>query len=225
VLAGNPAGTLLVLPLNVTSVMASELEETSPAVWDELAAYLQDLGKQLKTVNARVARQLWLGSIRKVRAGEKGAEAGIDDAAGEFVRELARHAEFDVVIAPSLFVREAGIAGREASWDGVSRPVEFKAHALEAKRAALNASFEGKAPAASLHVVVLDAGGEKLQESLRGLELLVRVQVLESRPDLPPDRRFEYAARTDLFSDRKSIRAEIAEALAPFLPPLRAGAE
>jgi hypothetical protein len=225
VLAGNPAQALLVLPLNVTAVMAPELESTSPAVWDELTAYLQDLGKQLKTVNPRVARQLWLGSIRKVRAGEKGAEAGFDDAAEAFVRELARHAEFDTVIAPSLFVREAQIAGREARWDGVSRPVGFEAHGLEAKRVVLHSSFEGKAPAASLHVVVLDAEGGKLQETLRGLELLVRVHVLEPRPDLPPDRRFEYVTRTDLFSDRESMRADIAEALAPFLPPLSAAAE
>jgi len=225
VLAGNPAQTLLLLPLNVTAVMAPELKSASPAVWDELAAYLQDQGKQLKTVNTRVARQIWLGSIRKVRAGEKGAEAGFDDAAVAFVRELARHAEFDTVILPSLFVRQAQIAGRQARWDGVVRPVDFEALGFEAKRIASEASFEGKAPAASLHVVLLDEEGRKLQETLRGLELLVRVRVLELRPDLPPDRRFEYVTRSDLFSDRKAMRADIVEALTPFLPRPRAAAE
>lgn len=225
VLAGNPAQTLLVLPMNVTAVMPPELESLGFLVWDDLTAYLQDLDKQLKTVDPLVARQLWLGSIRKVRAGVKGAQAGFDDAAGEFVRELGRHAEFDTVIAPSLFVREAEIAGRTAHWDGVSRPVEFETDSLEARKAALQASLKGKAPAASLHVVVLDAEGEKLQEKLRGLELLVRIHVLEPLPDLPPDQRFEYVTRTDLFADRESLRADIVEALAPFFPPLRAAAE
>jgi hypothetical protein len=224
VLAGNPAQTLLVLPLNVTAVMAPKLRSASPAVWNELTAYLQDQGKQLKTVNAQVARQLWLGSIRKARAGEKGAQAGFGEAAAVFVSELAQHAEFDAVISPSLFVREAEIAGRQASWDGVSRPLEFDAYSLEAKTVGPNASFEGRCPAASLDVVVLDAEGAILQENLRGLQLLVRVRVREPRPDLPPDRLVEYVERPDLFSDRDSLRADIAEALAPYLPPPRTGA-
>jgi len=216
---------LLVLPLNVTAVMAPELRSASPAVWNELTAYLTDQGKQLKTVNATVARQLWLTSIKKVRAGEKGAQAGFGDAAAVFVRELARHAEFDAVVSPSLFLREAEISGRQARWDGVARPVEFDAHSLEAETVAPGASFEGRAPAASLHVVVLDPEGVTLQERLRGLELLVRVRVRAPRPDLPPDRLVEYVKRTDLFSDRKSLRSDIAEALAPFLPPTRAPAD
>lgn len=224
VLAGNAAQTLLILPLNVIAVMPRELESASPAVWSEFTAYLQDLDKQLKTVDRRVARQLWLATIRKVRAGEKGAAAGLDDALKAFARELARHAEFDAVIAPSLFVRAAEIKGREARWDGVSRPVKFEAESIDARKVALYASLEGKCPAASLHVVVLDAAGEKIQETLRGLELLARVRVLEADPDLPPDQRFEYVMRTDLFSDRESMRADIGEALAPFLPLRSAGA-
>jgi len=225
VLAGNPAKTLLVLPLNVTAVMPPELRSASPAVWNELAAYLQDQGKQLKTVNATVARQLWLESIRKVRAGEKGARAGFGDAAAVFVGELARHAGFDAVISPSLFLREAEISGRQAHWDGVARAVEFDAHSLEAGTVTPNASFEGRAPAVSLHVVVLDPDGATIQERLQGLELLVRVRVRAPRPDLPPDRLVEFVPRTDLFSDREALRSAIAEALAPFLPPSRARAD
>jgi len=217
VLAGNWASTLLILPLNVPAVLAPELEAARPLVWEELEIYLRAQGKELKTVDPDTARQLWLGSIRKVRTGEKGAKAGFDAAARELVLELARHAGFEAVIVPSLFVREARIDGSSARWDDVERPVEFEVSGPDAGGPV--PPVEGLAPAASLHAVVLDADGNKVQEELRGLDLLVRVRVSEPS-STTGERSFEFAMRPDPLANRAHVRAGIAEALAPFLPSL-----
>jgi hypothetical protein len=221
VLAGSPARTLLILPLNVPAVMAPELEAARPVVWEELETYLRAQGKELKTVSFSSARELWLGAIRKVRA-EAGARAGFDEAARAFALELARHADFEAMIVPSLFVREAPIAGRSARWDDVERPVEFEIRDPAAALASPDPpEVEGLAPAVSLHVVVLDAEGDEIQEELRGLDLLVRVRV--SAPGSGPG--FELAPRPVPLANRAWVREAIADALAPFLPRLSSGGD
>jgi hypothetical protein len=222
VLAGNWARTLVLLPLNVPAVMPTELEAAGPRVSAELENYLLAQGKELKTVAFPTARQLWMGAIRSVRAaegagaGDRGGRAGFDDAARAFVLELARHAEFDGVVIPSLFVRHASIEGQSARWDGVERPVEFELAGGTADAAP--PEVEGVALAASLHAAVFDAQGNKLQEGLRGLDLLMRVRV--SEPTWSPDgpRSFEYETYADPLARPEHVRAGIADALAPFLP-------
>jgi hypothetical protein len=216
VLAGTPARNLLILPLNLAAVMPSQLDSLGPIVWEELEIYLRAQGKELKTLNKRQAKLFWLSSVNTVRAGEKGARAGYDDAARELVLELAKHAEFDTVIAPSLHIREARIYGRNASWDGVKRSLEVEAYGAAARGLSMNTTLEGVAPAASLHAVVLDARGNKLQEALGGIELLVSVHVMRRQSGEPV---FEFLTRTDPFSDRAHVREAIAHALAPFIEP------
>ncbi len=217
VLLGSENRVFLILPLNVAAVMPPELESFSPIIWKELELYLRAQGKQLKTISRQAARNLWVRTIRQVRAGEKGARAGYDDAARALALELRNHAEFDAMIAPSLFVREARISNRSARWDGVERELDFEARGLEARRLAATL-LEGTAPAASIHVAVFDAKGQKLHEARGGLELLVRVRVVGNNPAGRPT--FQFATRTDLFGNREHVREGITEAFAPFLPPL-----
>lgn len=205
---------LLILPLNMIAAMPKELEGLSPVVWKELELYLRERDAQLKTVNRRDARSLWLASVREARAASGGAVADVDQAARVLVAKLAEHADFDGVIAPSLFMRKAPIHGRVASWDGVDRPVEMQASG-EALKQLIETELEGVAPAASFHVVVLDADGDEVQESIAGIELLVRV---EATPRRSGALEMHYVTRTDLFSNRAWVRQGIAAALAPFIP-------
>lgn len=229
VLAGNLAHTLLILPLNLAVDMPSELEGLSPLVWRELERYLRAQGKELKTVAPADARRLWIESIRKARAAEGGARADFHTAARLLVLELTRYAHFDIVLFPSLLIREAVIQGRRAVWDGIKRDVEFEAYSFEARSVAASVPVEGTAPAASLHVVVLDSQGRELQEAIGGLDLLVRIRVRtpsetsagQAAPDPGRGARFEFATRTDLFANPEHLREGIARSLAPFLPPLR----
>jgi len=219
VLVGSAAQNLLILPLNVTVAMPKQLDAESSVAWGELETYLQDQGKQLKTAAFGDARRLWVASIREVRAGEKGAKAGFDDAARVMVGKLARYAEFDSVIIPSLFVREAPILEKSARWDGVERDVEIEAVDLSIREAVGSIPLEGAAPAASLHVVVLDADGNKLHEAQGGLELLVRVRAVhaEEGQDTPT---FQFVERRPIFPNAAHLREGVARALSPFLPLL-----
>ena len=216
-LLGAENRVFLILPLNLAAAMPPVLEPFSPILWKELENYLRAHDKQLKTVSRKVARNLWLRSIQQVRAGEKGARAGYDDAARALVLELQKHAGFDAMIAPSLFMREAPISNRSARWDGVERELEYEARGLEARSLAAT-PLEGAAPAASLHIVVFDAKGEKLHEAKAGLELLVRVRVAAGDASGPPS--FQFTTRSDPFENREHLREGIAAAFAPFLPPL-----
>ena len=190
VLLGAENRVFLILPLNLAAAMPPVLEPFSPILWKELELYLRAHDKQLKTVSREVVRRLWVRSIQQVRAGEKGARAGYDDAARVLALELRKHAEFDLMVAPSLFVREAPISNRSARWDGIERELEVAARGLEARSLAAT-PLEGAAPAASLHVSVFDAKGEKLQEARGGLELLVRVRVEGTDPSGQPIFQFE----------------------------------
>jgi hypothetical protein len=230
VLMGSGSETLLILPLNVALPMPPELENSSPILWRELEIYLREQGKELKTVSRQVARNLWIRSIQEARAGPKGARAGYDDAASALAVELRKHAEFDAMVAPSLFVREARIENQAASWDGVTRAIEFEfeEQRLGARTTVTNRPLEGVAPGVSLHVAIFDAHGEKLHEAEGGLDLLVRVQVRHKRPwsedaAYAPDEEpsFEFAPRPDPFGDRAHVREGFNAAFAPFLPPLR----
>lgn len=217
---GSAAQNLLILPLNVAVLMPAELDGHSSIVWQELEYYLRAHGKQLKTVSFEVARRFWLSSIEQVRAGEKGAKAGYDEAARVLVERLAKHAEFDTVIAPSLYLRKANVFEKTATWDGVERTVQVEAKSPVAREIAADTPLEGLAPAASLHVVVLDARGNKIQETQGGLELLVGVRVRPSSDAVGGDPSFEFAMRPDLLENRQDIREGIAIALSPFLPRL-----
>lgn len=218
VLMGSENRVFLILPLNVAAVMPDELEHFSPIVWKELEVYLREQGKQLKTISRQAARTLWLRSVQQARAGENGARAGYDDAASALARELRRRAEFDTLIAPSLFLREARITRRSARWDGVERKLEIDARGFAARSFAASTPLEGAAPAASLHVVAFDAQGAKLHDAQGGLELLVRVRV--EPKGLAGEPSFDFATRTDLFTNREHVREGIDAAFVPFLPPL-----
>jgi len=221
VLAGNQVRNLLILPLNTTAIMSPELEHLRAPVWSELETYLRSEGTQLRTASARDARRLWLRSIKQARAGEKGAGAGFDEAARRLVFELAKYADFDTLIIPNLFIREAKVTRNVASWDGVQRELEFEQNGTEARRLPAYSSYIGVAPAASLHAVVLDADGNELQDAVGGLELLVRVRAMKL---VGPENRgphLEFAPHTGPHANREKLREGIAGALAPyFLPPL-----
>jgi hypothetical protein len=214
---------LLILPLNVAVVMPPEVGARSHLVQDAIEAYLEQRPFRLKTVAFESARRLWVDSIRRARAGEKGQRAGYEDAARLFVQELARHAEFDYVVAPSLYLREAPVSRGVADWDGVRRTLEVEAVGAENRRRILDTPFEGVAPGASLHAVVFDGRGEKLQEGLGGLDLIAKVYIPRERDPETGGPVVEFVPREDFFAVPERLREGIAIALAPFLPSDAAG--
>lgn len=212
ILAGGVSVNLLILPLNVTRPLPQELEGLSSAVWRELESYLGTEGKRLKTVNPVDARHLWISSVHRTRSVGKRADFG--DSVRALVLELTQHAEFDTVLIPSLFVREAPISGDKVIWDGVERSLEFRRAGRVVESSSVDTSFEGAAPVSSLRILVLDVKGEKIQDATGGLEPLVFVRVGGSGLKFAPRKRID--------GNSENIREGVTEALSPyFLPPRR----
>jgi hypothetical protein len=218
VLAGPGQQVSLILPLNVSAVLPGELEPYEPIVWEEFQTYLRARGKELKTLSRRTARRLWLESIREVRAptgARAGSAPGFDEAASVMARKLAERANFAVMIVPSLFVREATLKGRSASWDGVERRVPFSTTGLGARELA-ETPLVGVAPAGSLHVAIFDTEGTKVHDALGGLEVLRGVRAVGA--NLSGEPSFKLVPRNDLFENREHVREAVEVAFDPFVP-------
>jgi hypothetical protein len=208
---------VVILPFNVVNAMPAELKDSSPAVWNALESYLRSQGSQLKTLAFPTARGLWLASVRDAQAEPREARRALDVAIGRsFVAKLKPYAEFDAVIFPSLFIQRAMLSGTKATWDGAEETIAVDAGIFDARLPA-DAPIEGAAPAASLHVVIFDAAGEKIQESQTGLALLVRARISHGDDPLAAP-GLSFVPRKDPFGDAAVLRTAVARVLAPFVP-------
>lgn len=217
VLLDDSGDTIVVLPLNVTAPMPERIAPASALVWKEFEVYLGAHDVPVKTLSFPSARNLWLRSVGLARE-SAGPRAGFDDAARVFADELAKHAEFDTVIVPTLFVQGAQIWGRSARWDGAERPIDVDEGSWRGQIPE-DASYAGAIPAASLHVVVLDANGREVQQVQAGLDLLTDIRLLDE-PDAFGAPTWEFVDRSAPFANPDHLLEGIARSLAPFLRPL-----
>jgi hypothetical protein len=216
--AGRTAKVLLVLPLNVAVSMPKGLEGPSMDVSLELENHLLAHGKQLKTVSYQDARRLWSMIMERVSRSERNGAADFAATTSLLAVELRRHTEFDAVIAPSVFVRQAAIRGTQAAWDGVTRPIEVRREHRKFRRSRLRASRTARC--ASLHVAVFDASGRQIHEGRGGLDLLVRLRIDAGLSDYLATSNIRYfEARPEFFDDPALLREGVAKALDPFLSP------
>lgn len=197
---------LVLLPLNVVSVMPPELAEASPRLWQALLAEARTLPNDLKTLPLADARALWLRSIAEARKQKREGVVGFESAARVFARQLSGFAEFGSILIPTLFVQQATIEDLTARWDGAEQMLQLPG-GVDPE----DLRIEGHAPAASLHVVILDETGETIFEAQRGIELIVAVR----RP-LDGQSRFELGPRDGIFGDRAALARAIAPLFAPF---------
>ena len=206
---------VVILPFNVVSAMPAELKANSPEVWTALETYLRSQGSQLKTLAYPTARALWATSVKEAQAeqNETKRAAAVGRA---FVAKLKPYAEFDAVIFPSLFIQRAALSGTRAKWDGTEQTLEIDAGAHGAPVPS-DAPIEGAAPAASLHVVVLDAKGEQIQESQTGIALLVTARVSRADDSLATS-SYQFVPRKDPFADPAVLHDAVARALSPYIP-------
>ncbi|TMA30009.1 MAG: hypothetical protein E6J87_19115 [Deltaproteobacteria bacterium] len=209
---------VVILPFNVATAMPAELKADSPAVWTALETYLRSQGSQLKTLAFPTARMLWAASVKEAQAEPNETRRGA--AVGRaFVAKLKPYAEFDAVIFPSLFIQRAALSGTQATWDGTEQTLEINT-GVHGAPVPPDAAIEGAAPAASLHVVVLDPQGEQIQESQAGIALLVSARVSYDPVSAPS---YSFVPRKDPFADPAVLRDAVARALAPFISAPSAG--
>jgi len=211
------AGAIVILPMNVVRPLPESLEGSAPATWEVLRASLAAHDTPIKTVAFDSAQGLWRASAREaVERATRSSKVAFPDVARVFVEKLSGFSEFTHLVIPSLFVQGARVEGRTASWDGVERPVEIDAGAWS-DRLDEDTKFGGAVPAASLHLVVLDAGGRVVHERQVGLAVLSRIR-LTGNPELGAP-GFEALPVADPFADREAMGVGIAEALSPWITP------
>ena len=204
-------GRVVVAPMNLWITAPPELRAGEDAVWTELLGYLASQDRPLSVLNGSDAAALWKDASAGLDAAGAPISGGV--AASRFAQLLALHADYDVLVLPSLVVRRARIGGYDAYWDGARRPLPVRAPVPMA--AALDAGpggirihgFKGSIAAASLHVAMFGPDGERLFEGLAGLDVIQQLD-RESRDAV----EWTLEPRDDAFADAADLRRGVERA-------------
>jgi hypothetical protein len=179
---------IVVAPMNLAVPLWPDLEDAVEPVNDELIRYLQESGFRVAVIWVPDATALWRDSAAAVQQ-EREEPPEFAEIAGVFSRLLAREAEFDLLVLPSLVFREAEVQGRFAQWDGVRRRIRFRASSAapvgraqpfpdpfnSTDRSApgpLNPEWRGRITGLSVHALLITPQGSAVYQGLGGLDLV-----------------------------------------------------
>lgn len=203
------AERILVAPVNLAVRLPQVLEDAVDPVREALIHYLQGRGAQVSLVWPPDAWSLWRDAVGEVSRSD-GQREGFDEIAGVFVRELNRHAEFQLLVMPSLVYRGARVRGRTAEWDGVRRRVRTVGVGSAALGSeAGEAHWDGEIPALSLHVRVFQPDGGRVYEGWGGIGLTHVPEVSDRRHSGGQP----FVFQSEFFEDAAQIREGVAVAL------------
>jgi hypothetical protein len=227
---GTPGAVrVVVAPLNLTVQLAPDLEDAVDPVSAEVIRYLQFHGARVAVIWPSDAWDLWRDAAAAVQA--KGGDApALAQVAAVFSHALARHADYDLVVFPSLVYRDARVTGRFAHWDGVRRRIRFRARSGapvgraqpipdpidSTDRSAAGAvvpEWRGRITGLSLHALVFTPEGRGVFQGVGGLDLVHdAVREREGSPEPPV-----LHLHANLLENIEHVREGIALALDPYL--------
>jgi hypothetical protein len=222
---------VLVAPLNLPVAVAPDFEDALPLVEHTLLQELQARGARVGVIYPADAQQLWQAAVSGTK--HTGDDArDLRASARTFSDALTATEEFDLLILPSLVLREARVSGRTASWDGVKRRIEVRSRANgDAPLAAPDApvfdgagvvaapAWGGKISGLSLHLMGFRPGQRRPTERWGGLDLAYDpVQVRDTGSDRPAT---ELRPTADLLASPDAVREGIAVALDPLWRKVR----
>jgi hypothetical protein len=217
---GPEAGTSLprtrrvaVAPLNLGLRTPPELRGSEAPVWTEILRYLGTQDRTLAVVDASDAVELWSTAAAEVE--RSGAELEPRAVAARFAQLLTAHADYDILVMPSLAVRRARIGGHHAWWDGARRELPVRSPVPIAPADGLGgvtiSGYRGSIAAASLYVAILGPDGASLYEGLAGLDVIQEV----ARGERPRGgSEWTLAPRRDSFADAAELREGVERAFA-----------
>ena len=208
------AERILVAPVNLAVRLSPVLEDAVEPVREALIQYLQGRGADVSLVWGPDAWNLWRDAVAKV-SGSNGKRENFDAIAGVFVRELNRHAEFQLLVMPSLVYRGARVRGHTAQWDGVRRRVKTQQGRVAGAGCAVLGSqagetyWDGEIPALSLHVRVFQPEGRRVYEGWGGIGLTHAAELSDCRQSGGQP----LVLQSEFFQDTAQIREGVAAAL------------
>jgi hypothetical protein len=200
---------VVVAPLNLALRLAPDLEDAVEPVEAEIIRYLQFQGAKVAVIWPPDAWALWRGSMETVRASES-LELNLETASRAFTRELSEHADFDLLVMPSLVYRKASVEGRTARWDGVRRKISVRTRTASGG-SVVSAEWKGRITALSLHALVFTPEGHAVFQGWGGLDV-VHDAVLE--PGGNAGRSFLQLQR-ELLEKPEHVREGVGLALEP----------
>jgi hypothetical protein len=189
---GDPAaalgrGRVVVVPVNLAVRAVPEVESGIEPVWRALLAYFV-VHRPTVALARNDAGLLWNEVMAESQ--KAGDQKDLYANYARFAQRVAEQAEFDSIVFPTIVMHPARLSARSASWDGVHRVVEVPGQFSESIDTYREGKIwldrrgaSGELAAASLHVAVFTANGERRYEGLGGLVLL---QELVAVPDAKP---------------------------------------
>ncbi len=216
-------GRLVVAPLNLGLRAPSELPVDGEPVWDELVQQFQQMDRPVKVIDSNDAKHLWDESFAEL--GDSDGKPDLAVVSQRFARGLAEHADYDLLVMPSLVLRSARVRGGTAYWDGVHRKLPLRSIlptgpidevALIGVRAT-QWSLVGRVAAVSLHVEMLTSDGRSVYQGIGGLDVIQEATLAADGSG-----SWELVDRKDTFVDRSSLSSGIAVAFERRLPEIAA---
>jgi len=201
--ASPQARSVLVVPTNFDLTPPTEFLLGVNMTTDAVCERFERSGRNVERVS--------LGEVFEALGG---AADGVDPARGAdpslrrsaVARVLAAAHDADLVVMPSVVIRDAKVRGRNFAWDGVSRPY------LDGELAPgyLGVGLKGDRVVSSARIVAFDREGTRVFEGYGGLEPMVWLE-------LDGD-RYRYGLRQDLFRDAAVVERGVGIALRRLLP-------
>ena len=228
---GSGTVRVVVAPMNLPIQLAADLEDAVDPVTQELILYLQANDGRVSVIFGPDAWSLWRDSSEAL---QKGRDEPPDVAvvASVFTRAVAKEADFDLLVLPSLVYRDARVTGRFAQWDGVRRRIRIRSGASLArpesipdpvvssdlsKAGSMAPEYRGLITGLSLHALVFTPDGRGVFQGFGGLDL---VHDSVQKGDGGGDDPF-LKLHSKLLENPEHVREGIALALDPYLTQSR----
>jgi hypothetical protein len=211
--------------MNLAVGLPLDLEEGAEPVHAEIVRQLLARGLRVAVIWPADAELLWRAA-RKAVQGAPGVASELATAAATFTRALQKEADFDLLVMPSLAVREARLTGQTVRWDGVARRLSVRTDSPAGSRSypGTGAPLESlvmkpgtaKVPGLSLHVFVLTPEGRVAYQGWGGLDLVHDALAIAR---LMGDNGLVLAPHVELLGSAEHVREGVSLALDPYLGP------
>lgn len=233
---GNDSGPsggprVILAPLNLAVVLPSDLEDAVPVVERALIADLQRRGARVAVIWPPDATALWQECVAGI-AGSGDPARDLRAAGHSFAEILAEKEDFDLLLLPSLGLREARVSGRFAQWDDVRRRINVRVQSqddatqpapdsplFDASGLAAAPEWRGYFMGLSLHLLAWRPGRRTPNERWAGLDLVH--DAVQVRPGRGAPSNLELRPRAQLLDDPARVQEGVALAVDPIWERVR----